>query len=75
MNNEKITFNATAGLQVISDIIQVSNTYKVIQHESWIFQVQVKSLTAGKINKYDTIMWKMALKRLPNVGLENERLG
>jgi len=23
MNNEKITFNATAGLQVISDIIQV----------------------------------------------------
>ena len=40
-----------------------------------IFKVQVKSLTAGKTNKYETIMWKMALKRLPNVGLDNERLG
>ena len=27
MNNEKITFNATAGLQVISDIIQVGHTF------------------------------------------------
>ena len=36
MNNEKITFNATAGLQVISDIIQVchiSESY-VITHFS-----------------------------------------
>ena len=33
MNNEKITFNATAGLQVISDIIQVrhiSDSYSMI---------------------------------------------
>ena len=33
MNNEKITFNATAGLQVISDIIQVrhiSDSYPMI---------------------------------------------
>ena len=45
------------------------------QRMSNFFKVQVKSLTAGKTNKYETIMWKMALKRLPNVGLENERLG
>ena len=35
--------------------------------------MQVKSLTAGKTNKFETIMWKMALKQLPNVGLECER--
>ena len=94
MKNEKITFNATAGLQVISDIIQVRHidnsqlwnmsmnletwllTSKPYEHITlMIFKVQVKSLTAGKTNKYETIMWKMALKRLPNVGLDNERLG
>ena len=46
MNNEKITFNATAGLQVISDIIQVGHTFCILMCH---YYVSFTSLGASQI--------------------------